>query len=165
MSRQSPASPRQVIDMMEGRTRRGRIGTITTRGERARLSYPQSHCRNIGGSFARFLRLSTKSRERRYPRSEFGQTVSSPCARPLRLPVCPEAFLQVSSWRITQESVVAAMPVLLDSGYINGISSVPPCLVAYEDKALALRRPLSLLRLQWHGGGFEGSFIDLPVAR
>ena len=40
---------------------------------------------------------------------------------PLRSPF-PEAFFQVPTWRIEQESVVAAMPVLLDSGCISGIS-------------------------------------------
>ncbi len=58
----------------------------------------------------------------------------------------PEAFFQVPIWRIEQESVVAAMPVLLDSGSISGISLIQPCLVSYEDNALAPRRRTSRSR-------------------
>jgi hypothetical protein len=95
MSRQSPASMK-IKCLTQGRSIKrkngGRSGLpdLITRGGRARLSrkifrmegdgrptYPESEWSHFSGSFGAILATITRTRLRRYARSEIGQTVSS----------------------------------------------------------------------------------------
>jgi len=148
-----------------GEIEKGENYDLLSRGVRARLSHLQY---NAVTSVALSLEFSRLKENRVSDATRAWSLVKRFHLLALRSPASPEAFFQVPIWRSKREIVVAVVSVLLDSGCIKEISSIQPCLMAYEDNALARNRPLSLslLRLRQHGGrGFEGSAADSTTTR